>query len=325
VTKPVAADDTERTRSVPYPSKLGKNQRALLVVLAGPQMGEMHVLPHGEVRVIGRKQGCDIRLDDDGVSRRHCSVQVTDEGLLLRDLQSANGTYVAGERIAERVLKDGDRFEIGISSALKFELADDLEASFQRQLSEAVLREPLTGLYNRRHFRERFSAELAASSRHNRALSLLLVDIDHFKRVNDEHGHVYGDKVLQMVAGILANLVRTEDVVARYGGEEFVVLAREADINGATVLAERLRAGVERARCLADGKELSVTVSIGVTISIGAVQASVEMTQEELLKAADEALYTAKQQGRNRVVALPYVPRVDDNTPPTARWRRRGG
>jgi two-component system, cell cycle response regulator len=321
---PLPADDTERTRSVPGPSNLGKNQRALLVVLAGPQMGEMHVLPDGGPTVIGRKQGCGIRLDDDGVSRRHCSVEVTDEGLVLRDLQSANGTYVAGERIAERLLKDGDRFEIGIASALKFELADDLETSFQRQLSEAVLREPLTGLYNRRHFRERFAAELAASTRHNRALSLLLVDIDHFKQVNDVHGHVYGDKVLQMVAGILANLVRTEDVVARYGGEEFVVLAREADIDGATVLAERLRAGVARARCIADGKELSVTVSIGVTISIGAVQASVEMTQEELLKAADEALYRAKQQGRNRVVAQAYVPRTDENTPTTTRWKRRG-
>jgi two-component system, cell cycle response regulator len=323
VTKPpITADDTERTRSVPRPSKLGKNQRALLVVLAGPQMGEMHVLSNGDAHIIGRKQGCDIRIDDDGVSRRHCSVQVTDEGLVLRDLQSANGTFVAGERIAERLLKDGDRFEIGIASALKFELADDLETSFQRQLSEAVLREPLTGLYNRRHFRERFAAELAASTRHARNLSLLLIDIDHFKQVNDVHGHVYGDKVLQMVAGILANLVRTEDVVARYGGEEFVVLAREADISGATVLAERLRAGVERARCIADGKELSVTVSIGVTISVGAVQASVEMTQEELLNAADEALYKAKQDGRNRVVAQPYVPRHDDNTP-TTRWRRR--
>jgi diguanylate cyclase (GGDEF)-like protein len=323
VTKP-KGDDTERTRSVPGPSKIGKDQRALLVVLAGPQMGEMHVLPRGDARTIGRKQGCDIRIDDDGVSRKHCSIEVTDEGLLLRDLQSANGTFVSGERIAERLLKDGDRFEIGISSALKFELADDLEASFQRQLSEAVLREPLTGLYNRRHFRERFGAELAAAARHGRALSLLLVDIDHFKKVNDEHGHVYGDKVLQMVAGILANLVRIEDVVARYGGEEFVVLAREADIKGATVLAERLRGGVERARCLADGKELSVTVSIGVTISIGLVQASVEMTQEELIKAADEALYTAKQQGRNRVVALPYVHRDPDDPTPAPRWRRRG-
>ena len=322
MTKP-KADDTERTRSVPGPSKIGKDQRALLVVLAGPQMGEMHVLPRGEARIIGRKQGCDVRIDDDGVSRRHCSVEVTDEGLMLRDLQSANGTFVSGERIAERLLKDGDRFEIGISSALKFELADDLEASFQRQLSEAVLREPLTGLYNRRHFRERFSAELAAAARHGRALSLLLVDIDHFKKINDEHGHVYGDKVLQMVAGILANLVRIEDVVARYGGEEFVVLAREADIKGATVLAERLRSGVERARCLADGKELSVTVSIGVTISIGLVQASVEMTQEELIKAADEALYTAKQQGRNRVVALPYTHRDPDApTPPPHSLRR---
>ena len=296
---------TERTQSVPSPAGKAAQLIDLIVVLSGPHVGEVHVLSRGTPLVIGRRDTSDIQIDDDGVSRRHCTIEATPEGATVRDLDSQNGTFINGEAIKERLLQPGERFEIGISTTLKFDRADEVEANFQRKMGEAAMREPLTGLYNRRHFEERFAAEIAAAQRHGRLLTLLLIDIDHFKRINDEHGHLAGDEVLKMIANVLKGQLRVEDVVARYGGEEFVVLARETDMEGAAVLAERLRAGVEKTRYQV-GKELvSVTVSIGVTISIGLVQFAKPYTQQDLIAAADKALYKAKSGGRNRVVTLP--------------------
>jgi len=314
---------TERTQSVPSPSGKAEQLRDILVVLSGPQVGDLHTLAPGRPLVIGRRAGCDIQIDDDGISRRHCSIEVTAAGAVLRDLGSANGTFVGGEEIEERLLQPGERFEIGIST-LKFDRADEVEANFQRKMGEAAMREPLTGLYNRRHFDERFAAEMAAAQRHGRMLTLLLVDIDHFKKINDEHGHLAGDEVIKMVANVLRGELRLEDVIARYGGEEFMVLARETNVKGATDLAERLRESVERARCPVGKEMLSVTVSIGVTISIGLVQFENPYTQNDLIAAADKALYQAKSSGRNKVVAIPVQPQrpAADDTPAAGRRNR---
>ncbi|HSN93256.1 MAG TPA: GGDEF domain-containing protein [Anaeromyxobacteraceae bacterium] len=301
-------DELERTWSAA--PRLGEPGRkhAFLLVLAGPQFGEIHPLQDGCEVVIGRRGGSEIRLLDDGISRRHASIRVEGEGAVIRDLGSANGTYVDGKRVSEARLSDGSRVHLGAQTTLKFAWTDELEARYQMRLAESALQDPLTGLYNRRHFEERLGAELAAAQRHARPVSLLLVDIDHFKSVNDRHGHLAGDEALKRVGAVLGGALRKEDVLARYGVEEFVVIARETGLAGAGALAERIRQAVERAPLTWEGSEVGLTVSVGVTVAAGIPEYVAGRTDRELFQSADRALYAAKQGGRNRVVVAPFDP-----------------
>ena len=282
-------------------------KRPYLLVLSGPQFGELFALAPGRELVLGRRADADLQLFDDGVSRRHATLTLLEAEARLIDLGSANGTFVDGRRIAEAVLRDGGRFQLGAHTTIKFVWSDDAEAGYQRKLAQGALHEPLTGLYNRRHFLERLTAELAAAQRHGRALSLLLIDLDHFRRVNDRYGHLAGDEALRAVAFVLQGAVRKEDVVARFGGEEFVVLARETALTGAKTLAERIRRAVERAPIRFGEELLAITVSVGVTVSVGLTRFEPGRTEQQLLAAADRALLRAKQNGRNTVVAAPAV------------------
>jgi diguanylate cyclase (GGDEF)-like protein len=278
-------------------------KHAYLLVLAGPQFGEMFALAPGRDLVLGRKEGADVHLRDDGISRRHATIRVEGEGALVVDLGSANGTYVEGKRVPEARVVDGSRIQIGAHTALKFLWADELEAFYQVRLAEGAFQDALTGIYNRRHLDDRLTAELAAAQRHGRPLALLLVDVDHFKLVNDQHGHLAGDEALKMIAFVLRGAVRKEDVLARFGGEEFCVIARETPLDGALALAERIRRAVERSQFTWEGRQLAVTVSVGVAVSVGAEKFVPGQSELELLASADRALYAAKTQGRNRVVA----------------------
>ena len=297
---PRPLDKLENTKAAPAPARPTLEKTAFLLVLSGPQVGELHKLKTDQPTVIGRGEA-DLRIDDDGVSRKHCSIQPRGRGALLVDLGSANGTFVGGERIRERLLATDDHFQIGVSTTLKFTIADDLEAAVQRRMAEAALREPLTGLYNRRHFQDRFAAEVAVAHRHGRPLSLLMIDVDRFKRVNDKYGHLAGDEVLKTVARALQQGIRIEDVLARFGGEEFVVLAREAEVSEAKAVAERLRQLVDVAQTRWESGH-DVPVGIAVTVSIGVAQLGLNESERDLFEAADDAVYQAKKNGRNRVV-----------------------
>jgi diguanylate cyclase (GGDEF)-like protein len=283
-------------------------KHAYLLVLDGPQFGEMFPLAADRELVIGRREDSDVQIRDDGVSRRHATLRVEGEGATPVDLDSANGTYVNGKRVPRSHVEDGARIQVGGHTTLKFVWADEVEALYQLRLAEGALQDALTGLYNRRHMDDRLAAELAAAQRHGRPLSLLMADVDHFKEINDAHGHLAGDEALKMVAFVLRGAVRKEDVLARYGGEEFVVIARETPLDGARALAERIRRAVEKSRCTWQGTQLGVTVSIGVTVSVGLTEFVPGRSERELVEAADRALYAAKQQGRNRVVAIPLGP-----------------
>lgn len=280
-------------------------EHAFLLVLAGPQIGSIFPLVDALDLEIGRRDDAAVQLTDDGVSRRHAALRVEGEGAVLRDLGSANGTFVDGARVEEAWLVDGSRIHVGRQTILKFIWADDVEAEYQRKLAKGALQDPLTGLYNRRLLEDRLGSELAAAQRHGRAVSLLMVDIDHFKAVNDRWGHLAGDEALRMVADTLRGAIRKEDFLARFGGEEFVVIARETGLEGAHQFGERLRAAVEARRCDWHEARIGVTVSVGVTVSIGLAEFVAGRTERELFEAADRALYLAKQGGRNRVVALP--------------------
>lgn len=284
----------------------GKGEkRPYLLVLSGPQFGQIFMLEPGREMVIGRKEGNDIVVRDDGVSRRHAAILAEGGGARVRDLGSQNGTFVDGTRVEDCRLEDGDRIHIGAHSTFKFCFSDDLEAEYQRKLAEGALHEPLTGLYNRRHFMERLVIELGAAHRRGRAVALLLIDIDHFKKVNDAHGHVAGDEVLKAISQVMQAALRKEDVLARYGGEEFVVLARETALAGGRSLAERVRKAVERSHLAWQGHDLSLTVSVGVAVNAGIGHFEAGVTERKLIEAADRALYRAKQAGRNRVATEP--------------------
>jgi diguanylate cyclase (GGDEF)-like protein len=178
-------------------------------------------------------------------------------------------------------------------------LTDALEEKLQRSLYESSVRDALTGAYNRKHFNERLASEVSYAVRHVTPLALLLLDIDYFKRVNDEHGHLAGDQVLRELAGVIMCTIRAEDMFARYGGEEFAVIARGSDARGAVALAERIRGVAETLAVDFEGLTLRVTISVGVaTLSCAGGSKNVNA----LIARADEHLYEAKLHGRNRVV-----------------------
>ena len=252
--------------------------------------------------VLGRAPQCDVHIDQDGVSRRHAVLELTVEGAVqIVDLDSRNGTFVNGQPIPRETLRDGDRIQIGGMTILKFSYQDELEETLQRNLYESATRDPLTHAVNRRGFDEALAREFAFSRRHRTPLSLLAFDVDHFKRVNDTHGHPAGDYVLRRLAEVVSAGVRAEDVFARVGGEEFVVILRDIGSAAAAACAERLRASVEQTIFETDDARIPVRISIGVATFVHEVYAA----PEALHAAADRALYEAKHSGRNRVCVVP--------------------
>lgn len=285
------------------PATAGREGRPFLVVVTGPHFGKLLDLGPGREAIVGSTPGADLVVDDDGISARHARVVADGDGVRVSDLGTEAGTYVDGVRVDEAPLQPGGRFSLGLHTVLKYVGARDVEAHYQRTLAEGALHEPLTGLFNRRHFNDRLAAELAAAQRHGRALSLLAIDIDRFRDVNEHHGPVAGDEALKMVALVLQGAIRKEDVVARVGGERFAVLARETGLTGARALAERIRRAVERSRSAFGDEEIALTVSVGVTVSIGLTQFEPGRTEQQMLDAAERALRRAKESGRNAVVA----------------------
>lgn len=274
-----------------------QRDRAYLIVLTGSNVGEMFRLEPGE-HIIGRGQGVAVRLLDDGISRKHARVVQLGEKVYIEDLQSSNGTYVNNDQIKTAELKDGDKIRLGSTTVLKFSYHDRLDESFQQQMYDAALRDPLTRAFNKKYFLDRLETELAYARRHQQPLSVVMFDVDFFKRVNDTYGHVAGDFALVRLAKIAASTVRTEDVFARYGGEEFGVICRGVPLMNAGILAERLRTMVAGNTFEHEGTRLPVTISVGV-----AAYPEVDAKNcLELIAAADEALYEAKRTGRNRVL-----------------------
>jgi diguanylate cyclase (GGDEF)-like protein len=188
--------------------------------------------------------------------------------------------------------------QIGPALVLRFSVIAADEEALARQLYEGSTRDALTRVYNRKYAGERLTAEVAYAHRHGTLLSLVLFDLDHFKRVNDSLGHLAGDVVLRVVAAQVQKAIRVEDVLARYGGEEFIVLVRGVERDGATVLANRLRTGVERLSIPWESRAIKVTVSVGVA---SLSECGPRATVDALVTLADERLYKAKTGGRNRV------------------------
>jgi diguanylate cyclase (GGDEF)-like protein len=276
---------------------ISQRDRAYLIVLAGSNVGEMFRIEEGET-FLGRGQNASVRLNDDGISRKHARIFQQGGEVLIEDLRSANGTIVNGTPVVVQPLKDGDKIRLGSTTILKFTYNDHLDESFQQQMYEAALRDGLTKAFNKKYFLDRLETEIAYARRHSAHLSLLMMDVDFFKRVNDTYGHLAGDFVLQKLSKVAASTLRTEDVFARYGGEEFGVICRGVPLQSAGILGERIRAVVEQTVFEYEGHRLPITVSVGVA---GHPEVPVE-TSTQLIAAADSALYEAKRSGRNRVL-----------------------
>jgi diguanylate cyclase (GGDEF)-like protein len=289
-------DDTRNVPRAPREGTPGERDRACLIVIRGFNVGEMYKLTDAEM-VIGRGQHADVEILDDGISRRHARVRFEDGRVVLEDLGSRNGTWVNGERVEREVeLRDGDKLQLSSSTILKFTYADRLDESFQRRMYESSLRDSLTKAFNKKYFLDRLEREFRFAKRHHQPLSLVMLDADNFKALNDRHGHLGGDAVLVELAAEVHRAIRTEDVFARFGGEEFAVVLRSTDVAGAAIFAERLRVAVEQQAIVHEGTPIRVTISLGVA------GLSAEHTDSlALLAAADGALYAAKRSGKNRV------------------------
>jgi two-component system, cell cycle response regulator len=273
-----------------------KRDRAYLVVLAGASVGEMYKV-EGDKTVIGRGQKAQVRLLDDGISREHAQVVIEGHRIYLEDLGSTNGTFCNGLKVDRRELADGDKILVGSTTILKFTYHDNLDEIFQKQMYESALRDGLTKAFNKKYFTDRLESEFTFAIRHQSPLVLVMFDIDHFKKVNDTHGHQAGDLVLSEISTLLTAALRAEDVFARYGGEEFAVICRGTDLTQASIVGDRMRRAVETHRFTFEGTPIPVTISVGIA---GLPDDTVK-DATDLVARADKALYQSKHGGRNRV------------------------
>lgn len=284
----------EKPASIPAP--VGRSH-ACLTVLTGTLAGQMFRIPESGL-VIGRAPSVGLRIGEEGVSRHHARIRREGDTVLVDDLESRNGTYVNGERISgTRLLEEGDKIQVGPITVLRFAHHDEIDERFHQRLVASALRDPLTRLFNKRYLLDRLDSELRFARRHDTTLSLLMIDVDHFKELNDNHGHLAGDAVLANLAAAIQRGVRNEDIVGRFGGEELAVVLRSVTFEQVIALGERLRRVAELTVTRYRGLELRATISVGIT----AFPKTYAETVEQLLEAADQALQRAKQEGRNRI------------------------
>jgi two-component system cell cycle response regulator len=255
------------------------------------------VLDRAVLRV-GRGADNTVVLDGDSVSRRHARFEKRGNRWNVVDLNSTNGTYLNEQLvIGEQVLNNGDRVKIG-PAILKFLTGADAEAKYHEEIYRMTIVDGLTQINNKRYLMEVLERECVRARRHERPLSVIMFDIDHFKQINDHFGHLAGDHALRELARICQERVRRDETIARYGGEEFTVVLPETPLDGAINLAEDLRSRAET-------NEFNFqTERIPLTISLGCAQLEEsDKNAMDLIQRADEKLYDAKHTGRNRVCA----------------------
>lgn len=263
----------------------------------GPNMGCRYPLGQRPL-LLGRGEDCDITLHDHSVSRRHAKIEPTPGGYYVSDLQSTNGTFVNDKQIDTAcLLQDGDYLRVG-NCIYRYLAGGNIEAEYHEEIYRLTILDGLTQTYNQRYLNEFLEREVVRSQRHTRPLSVLMLDIDRFKVINDSFGHLCGDFVLRELADIARGSVRKEDLFARYGGEEFVAVLVETDRDEAIGVAERVRVMVAEHQFRFEATPIKLTISIGVASTSG----DLAMTPAALLRAADDNLYQAKRTGRNKVV-----------------------
>jgi diguanylate cyclase (GGDEF)-like protein len=291
-------DSEIKTRVAPFSEPhitAGAGQDCLVVIYApsSKQLGKRFSLVDGEVS-IGRGVDNTVILNSDSISRRHAGIEIRAGGYFLIDRHSTNGTYVNDELVQECQLRRGDQIKIG-DTILKFLSGADLESQYHETIYRMTIMDGLTGIHNKRYLVEQLDRELSRATRHGRPLSMVICDIDHFKLVNDEFGHLAGDYVLKEVAQLAKSRIRPDDVIARYGGEELAIILPETDLTGGVRIADQLRKMIDDETFVFEDEYIDVTISCGVA------QLQPGWRAYEFVRAADMQLYEAKRAGRNCV------------------------
>jgi len=272
-----------------------------LIVVHGGTTGAMLRIEDVETR-LGRGTDSTHQFHDTTVSRRHAVITQDDEGQTwITDQGSSNGTFVDNKRLPPRtpvLIEDGARIQLGGAVVLKFVTLDPCDERFQREMYERTVRDNLTGLYNRAYLMEQIGPLRERNQMLGLGTAVLMLDVDHFKRVNDVYGHDAGDAALREVAKTLRDSTRSEDLVARYGGEEFLILLPVSSTEQAVERAEQIRSLLAERSVRAGRRELRITASFGVSCSL----IDRPRTISALIATADSALYEAKRAGRNLVV-----------------------
>lgn len=287
----LAATRVVRSSESPRPNRAGP---ACLVVIVGPKIGtQIHL---EQPIVLGRDPTCSVHLDSDMISRRHARVESVAGIYQVQDLGSTNGTYVNDRRITTHRLQDGDRLGVG-KVLMKFLDSNNIEAQYHKEIYDLMTIDGLTGVSNKRHYNDTLASELSRPGATSEPASVIVFDVDHFKRINDTLGHAAGDAVLRQLAATARAAVPAQHLVGRVGGEEFAVMLLNVEHGPALGVAEQLRGAVQAQHFEFQHQQIPVTISVGVaTRGIGQSEPPLD-----LFKRADEALYRAKQSGRNRV------------------------
>lgn len=298
-------EDGDEATAVVNLADLRRNTKAqpiknfhLLVHVQGTELGRVRQLTQ-DVTLIGRSTDADLWLGDDGVSRKHARLVKVDDAFTLEDLNSANGTFVQGERITKKTLVDGDQIQLGPTAIFRYSVTDEDQKALLEQLYSTSVTDALTGARNREYLDSLLVTELSYADRHDHDLSFVLFDLDHFKSVNDTYGHQAGDSVLVKVADAVRSQLRAEDSLCRYGGEEFCIVLRNIDLAGAHAMGERVRLVIENLAIQHEALTLKVTTSVGCASR----RELSDVSPSSLISLADGRLYKAKQAGRNRVVS----------------------
>lgn len=286
-----------------------RERRPALVFLRGELLAEPIPLERSEV-TLGRALEADVRVNDSLASRLHARIttehdEATGETRYrLTDLDSTNGTLLNGKEIDDAFLQDGDKFVIG-DQLIRFALLDEIDREFQQQIHRLLGHDELTGLLTGKSFFSELRREAARAEAESMPFCVLMMDIDHFKKVNDTYGHLAGSETLEAVGSVIKGSLRAGDVGARFGGEEFAAFLLDADYAQGLVAAERVRSAIEKYEFSAVRRGSSEKPRIHhITISLGVASYPHDARDPiQLVEMADTALYRAKRNGRNRVCA----------------------
>lgn len=271
------------------------DQRPALIFQTGYEAGRVHMLEDKQT-LVGRGDDSQIQVLEPDVSRRHALFDVTVDGVEIIDMRSRNGVFVNGERVQRHWLDDQDQIRIGGVMTFKLAFLSSAEQKFLEDLFNAAVHDSLTKLYNKRFFLGMVEKRLLRVVVNKSPVALLALDLDHFKNLNDTHGHPIGDKALRHVADLIRAECRDNDVVCRFGGEEFMVLLNDVSQDRAVQIAERIRASIEAKPLQHKRGSIPISTSIGVAMS-----QETDGTPEQLIALADSRLYHAKNAGRNQV------------------------
>jgi len=287
-------------RPLDTPDKKPPSGDACLVNLhpPGPDIGRRIPLLNTQY-IVGRDSEAGLVVSRSSVSRQHARLFADADGnWWVEDLNSTNGTFVNEVRCTRPIeLRDADQVRFG-DAIYKFLSGSNIESAYHEAIHNMAIQDGMTGIHNKRYFMEFLEREIAVCQRHDHPLTLVMFDVDHFKKVNDNHGHLAGDAVLKDLAYRIRPRIRREDLFARYGGEEFACVLPSTALAGGIVFAEHLRSLIEERPCMFENQLIPFTISLGVTT----MQRETGVDAAALIKRADENLYVAKRGGRNRVV-----------------------